>query len=333
MDEDADHGVDATDRYTFGDNPTAQHRLELLAQVYRPATEAFLRRWAPQEPALAVDLGCGPGHTTRLLHETTRAVRTIGLDSSPRYLRAAAAAAPAGVTFGAADVARPPLPVPAADVVFARHLLTHLAHPVTVLRTWVDAVRPGGLVLVQETALLTSSVPQLRRYYQLVAALQERHGQALDVGARLGDLAAAAAAVEGRQIEGDQAAAAVEGDQVERVEGVEREEQAAGRADGAVRLEIVHSGRRRLELPAAPMARLHVLNLHTWRDEPAARSLAESSELDALAEWLERVADGSLHVPPVHQELGELVMRRRPDDPTPPKPVQAADVTGTGGLT
>ena len=60
------------DTYTFGDDEVAARRLELLAHVYEPPTRALLARWAPPVVGLAVDLGCGPGHTTRLLHELTR---------------------------------------------------------------------------------------------------------------------------------------------------------------------------------------------------------------------------------------------------------------------
>lgn len=257
-----------TDQYTFGDTPTAASRLDLLADAYRAATEAFLTERAPRGPALAVDLGCGPGHTTAMLHEITGAVRTVGLDASERYLRRAAADAPAGVEFCGADVTVAPLPVPPADVVFCRFVLTHLSRPAEALRIWSDATRPGGVVLVQETARLSSPAWQFQRYYELVGAVQRRHGQSLEIGARLAGLVAEAG------------------------------------------VESIHQGRRRLVMPAPLMARLHVLNLRTWRDHPAAAALADPGELDALDAWLEAVAVGRLTTPPIDQELGELVLRR-----------------------
>lgn len=257
-----------TDQYTFGDTPIAAARLDLLAEAYRPATEAFLTERAPRGPELAVDLGCGPGHTTLLLHRITGATRTIGLDASRRFLELAAADAPPGVEFAFADVARGPLPISVADVVFCRYLLTHLADPALALRAWLDAVRPGGVVLVQETARLSSPAWQFQRYYELVGAVQRWHGQSLEVGARLAGLAAEAGA------------------------------------------ETAYLGRRRMVMPAPLMARLHVLNLRTWRDHEAIGSLADPGEMDALDAWLEAVAIGRLTTPPVDQELGELVLRR-----------------------
>src|SRR4029079_10540093 len=78
------------------------------------------------------------------------------------------------------------------DLVFARFLLTHLAAPGSALRGWARALAPRGRLLVQETAKLVSRAPALGRYYELVAELQQRHGQALDVGARLAEHAATA---------------------------------------------------------------------------------------------------------------------------------------------
>jgi trans-aconitate 2-methyltransferase len=180
---------DVTDQYTFGDTRAARERLGLLSEAYRPATEAFLTERAPRDVQQAVDLGSGPGHTTGLLHAITGAARTTGLDASRRYVDLAAAQAPSGVDFVVHDVVEGPLPVPAADVLLCRYLLTHLSDPGAALRTWLAAARPGGVLLVQETARLSSPAWQLQRYYELVGAVQRWHGQSLEIGARLAGLA------------------------------------------------------------------------------------------------------------------------------------------------
>src|SRR4051794_17612598 len=69
-------------RYAYGDSDLAAERLALVATVFEPTSREFVQAAAPRSPALAVDLGCGPGHTTRLLHEATGAARTLGLDAS-----------------------------------------------------------------------------------------------------------------------------------------------------------------------------------------------------------------------------------------------------------
>ncbi|MBX9246383.1 class I SAM-dependent methyltransferase [Actinotalea ferrariae] len=181
----------AADTYTFGDTPTAARRLALLAEVFDPPTRALLTAWSPSPVDHALDLGCGPGHTTALVHATSGARRTTGLERSAEHVARARAAAPAGVEVVQHDVTVGPLPVAPAQLALSRFLLTHLAAPGAALATWVGALVPGGRLLAQETARLASADPVLGRYYALVDELQRHHGQALDIGSRLGDLAAA----------------------------------------------------------------------------------------------------------------------------------------------
>lgn len=180
----------APDRYTFGDTPDAARRLALLAEVYEPATTAFLTRWCPRDARHAIDLGCGPGHSTLLLDRVAEAGRTTGVDRSATYVASARASAPPSVDYVCADVTDD-LPTDPADVVLARFVLTHLRDPWTALRRWAGLVAPGGRLLLQETARLVSRDPIISRYYELVGQLQAHHGQALDIGARLVGLAEA----------------------------------------------------------------------------------------------------------------------------------------------
>lgn len=254
------------DHYTFGDTTTAADRLRLLAAVYEPATRDLLRRWAPASPSHALDLGCGPGYSTRLLHDVTRARRTTGVDRSHAYVQRALATEVPGITFVEHDVTDVPLPVAPADVVFARYLLTHLSDPAGVLRGWARALRAGGRMILQETAALRSGDPALARYYELVGDLQRHHGQDLTVGARLGQLAHTAG------------------------------------------LRVTHSAVSSYRPLARVMARLHALNLRTWRDDPYARATFDPAELDELGQRLDRLAEAASQDATVEHSLGELVI-------------------------
>jgi SAM-dependent methyltransferase len=83
--------------YAFGDSALAARRLVLLAEVFEPTSRAFLAHVGAHHsgppPELAVDLGCGTGHTTRLLVSVLGPRRVLGLDQSAlrRYLELAAA--------------------------------------------------------------------------------------------------------------------------------------------------------------------------------------------------------------------------------------------------
>jgi trans-aconitate 2-methyltransferase len=48
-------------RYTYGDSALAAERLGLVARMFEPTTRSFLEAVIGRSPALAVDLGCGPG--------------------------------------------------------------------------------------------------------------------------------------------------------------------------------------------------------------------------------------------------------------------------------
>jgi trans-aconitate 2-methyltransferase len=174
-----------TNHYTFGETDLAAQRLALLAAVYEPATRAFLDEWGPREPEHALDLGCGPGYTTRLLSHTLRPRQTTGMDASARFLEDARRSAEPGTLFVCHDVTQEPFPTPKVDVFLCRFLLTHLHDPVTALRTWAAAARPGARLLIQETAWLKSDDPVIARYYERVATMQAGYGQNLEIGVDL----------------------------------------------------------------------------------------------------------------------------------------------------
>jgi len=175
---------DAT-TYTFGDTRAASDRLRGLAELYEPETTDLISRRAVITPVLAVDLGCGPGHSTRLLHERTGARQTIGCDVSGRFLAEARRKKRPGLTYLRHDVTRAPFPAGSPDLLLCRFLLTHLAQPELVLATWAHVARPGACLLIHETELLESAHAALRRYYELVDAMQAHYGQALRIGATL----------------------------------------------------------------------------------------------------------------------------------------------------
>lgn len=172
-------------RYTFGDNDEASARLRRLAELYEPETRELLERGGVRRPRLAVDLGCGPGWTTRLLHETLKPERTVGLDASEKYVAEARRAHEAGLEFAVHDVSRTPFPVGEPDAMLCRFLLTHLSAPGEVLSRWAKASAPDCVLLIHETESLEAEHPALRRYYELVGELQRQYGQTLHAGPRL----------------------------------------------------------------------------------------------------------------------------------------------------
>jgi len=172
-------------RYTFGDSDQASERLRSLAELYEQESRELLRQCPVRHPALAVDLGCGPGWSTRLLRDVLSPSRTVGLDSSPRYVAEAQRRHGPAIEFHVHDIADPRFPVGPPDVMLCRFLLTHLRPLPRVLSAWAAAAAPGGWLLIHETEALETEHPALSLYYEMLDRLQRHHGQQLRVGAAL----------------------------------------------------------------------------------------------------------------------------------------------------
>jgi trans-aconitate 2-methyltransferase len=171
--------------YAFGDSALAARRLGLLAQVFEPTSRAFLTRFAGRPLDLAVDLGCGPGHTTRLLVSVLGPRRTVGLDQSAFFVDLAAEDPPPEASFAVHDVTVVPFPCRPAGLLFCRFLLGHLADPAGALAAWATQLAPGGLLLVEEVERIRTDQPALRGYLEVAATLLASRGHALEIGPRL----------------------------------------------------------------------------------------------------------------------------------------------------
>jgi trans-aconitate 2-methyltransferase len=174
-------GVGSAD-YVFGDTDVAARRLDLVAEAWTAPSTAFLRDDVPSGPRLAVDLGCGPGHTTRLLASMTGARRTVGLDTSEAFLARARVDAPNDVSFQQHDVMDLPFPTGRANLVYVRLLLSHIPRPDRLVRAWMTQLELGGVLALDEVEWIHTDEPALRRYLTLVAALLEARGSSLAAG-------------------------------------------------------------------------------------------------------------------------------------------------------
>jgi trans-aconitate 2-methyltransferase len=166
-----------TDRYTFGDNPRAAYRLTLLASVFEPSSTELLARARGVEPSRALDLGCGPGHTTDMLHRALGTAETYGIDVSASLVARARARFAPSCSFMVHDMTEVPFPVPTVDVAYARYVLTHLRDPAAALAACSTVIRPSGLLVLEENCALSSNDPLFARYYEHVERLQRHYGQ------------------------------------------------------------------------------------------------------------------------------------------------------------
>jgi trans-aconitate 2-methyltransferase len=174
--------------YAFGDTDLAARRLELLDQVFGPSSRSMLADRATSPIALAYDLGCGPGHTTAMVAQLSRAARTMGLDNSALHIRRAQAAAVGPVEFAVHDVTALPFPAGPADLIYCRMLLAHLPDPVGAVRSWASRLTETGVVLVDEIEWIRTTHPVLRTHLRLAEALVAVSGARMRAGPLLAGL-------------------------------------------------------------------------------------------------------------------------------------------------
>lgn len=156
-----------------------------MARSFEPLSRAFLAEFAPRGCARALDLGCGPGFTTRLLRELCAPRELVGLDASAAYVEQARQAAGPGLAFAVHDVTQLPFPGGAADLIHARLLLSHLREPEQLVARWASQLRPGGRLLLHEVEWIHSEDPAFVRYLELVTGMLRARGQELYVGPSL----------------------------------------------------------------------------------------------------------------------------------------------------
>ena len=110
----------------------------------RPAVD-LLARVPQSNPRDVVDLGCGPGNSTRLLADRWPGASVVGVDNSPEMLRRARADHP-DLRFSEADVANwaPGKPV---DVLFSNALLQWIPDHLTLLPRLMAHVGRGSLAI------------------------------------------------------------------------------------------------------------------------------------------------------------------------------------------
>lgn len=175
--------------YAFGDTDLAGRRLGLLAEWFEPPSRALLEEvmdaLGHRPPRLAVDMGCGPGHTTRLVADVTCAT-TVGLDFSASYVETARANYP-DLTFECHDATVVPFPAEARppDLIFARYLVSHLPEPEAAVAGWLTELSPGGCVAIDENETIEADHEVLKAYERAVVAVVGARGASLHAGPRM----------------------------------------------------------------------------------------------------------------------------------------------------
>ena len=148
------HAMNVEDRYIIRGGLEGRERLRVLARAMYPTTAALFDRVGIVPGMSCLDVGCGGGDVTcELARRVAPSGRAVGLDRDTTKLAIAREEADlyAGVAveYREGDVLTAGL-TPEYDVVYVRFLLTHLADPRAATARIAAALRPGGVLIVED---------------------------------------------------------------------------------------------------------------------------------------------------------------------------------------
>ena len=187
-------------QYAIRGGDEGKRRLEILGRILWPTTFALLKSAGVREGMTVLDLGCGGGDVTRgLARMVGPAGRVVGIDMDEVKTAAARAEAERlGLTcveFQAASVYQWS-EAGIYDAVYARFLLTHLPDPIGALARMRQALKPGGVLIVEDIDFSGSfCYPRCTaydRYLELYREVVRRRNGDADIGPKLHSMFVAA---------------------------------------------------------------------------------------------------------------------------------------------
>lgn len=170
-----------------------KRRLDLLHRVMWPTTAPLLRRARIRRGMACLDMGCGGGHVTlALARRVGPSGRVVGVDLDAVNIEAARRQAARRklhhVHFHQANIYAWP-EEHAYDRIYVRFLLTHLPDREAAVSVLARALRPGGMLIIEDTDFVGSfSYPHCRafeRYVDLYREVVRRRGGDPEIGPKL----------------------------------------------------------------------------------------------------------------------------------------------------
>lgn len=170
--------------YIFAGKEIAARRLGKLHELFFPATKNFLQSQVSKEINLLVDLGCGPGYTTRALTSIINAKEYVGFDNSKYFIERARELSKdfPKIAYKLRDTTKIPFPTEKADIIYSRFLLTHMHTPKKSTLDWGTQLSNGGLLFIEETEDIKTEVPVFKEYIKISDALLRSNGNVLFIG-------------------------------------------------------------------------------------------------------------------------------------------------------
>ncbi|MGE0594790.1 MAG: methyltransferase domain-containing protein [Hyphomonadaceae bacterium] len=181
--------------YVLGTHDDEIYRLGYQHRVWRPRALDAWQRARIGDGCKVIDFGAGPGFATMDLAEIVGPRGEVhALERSRRFLDTLEAQAKARgfaqVRAHEIDVVTDTLPVADADAAWARWIFAFLPRPRDALQKLVDALKPGGALVVHEyldyeTWKLAPPAPNFERFVDEVVANWRGAGGEPDIGRHL----------------------------------------------------------------------------------------------------------------------------------------------------
>jgi 2-polyprenyl-3-methyl-5-hydroxy-6-metoxy-1,4-benzoquinol methylase len=140
-------------RYTIDGGLAGKERLDVLARVCSSGTRRLFDAVPVRAGVRCLDIGCGGGQVSReLAKRAGPSGSVLGIDLDDTVLELARAdsssAGATNVEFQRGDATQ--MDLSGFDVAYARCLLSHVSDPAGVVTAMAAAVRPGGVVIVED---------------------------------------------------------------------------------------------------------------------------------------------------------------------------------------
>jgi SAM-dependent methyltransferase len=170
-----------------------RERLRILSRVMHTGTMSLFDRLGIGDGLICLDVGCGGGDVTvAMARRVAPEGKVFGIDIDSTKLEIARQEAEelgiGNVEYQLFDI-RAQQPAAEFDVVYVRFLLTHLPDPAGAVGALYAALKPGGLVIVEDIdssgGFVFPESTAYRRFVELYCAAVQKQGGDPCIGPRL----------------------------------------------------------------------------------------------------------------------------------------------------
>ena len=150
-----------SEEYLLGRTSDEYQRLERQALLWQPLAIRMLKETGIKEGMKCLDVGCGTGSVMRLMGAMVgRKGSVTGIDINEKIgnesLNILRAIGDCQYYFEAKDITKPGAFEPEAyDFIYTRFVLLHQTDPASVIRNLFAALKPGGMLLVQDYDIIS----------------------------------------------------------------------------------------------------------------------------------------------------------------------------------